>query len=107
MNAIDTSEWWLVLTNGEWFAGRKKEDVLLNLQKVQITLGVKPVEGQARPFVQFLTAPWLIDSLSVPKGAVWIAVDALDNRVAAANMLAATEKLKIENRARKAGIHLA
>jgi hypothetical protein len=107
MDAIDVSEWWAVLTNGEWFVGRRDGDTLTHLQKALIQSGIEQTERGARPATQFITMPWLVESLVIPKGALWIAIDALENRVGAAKMIASSEKLKLEARAQKVGIHLA
>ena len=111
LTGIDLSEWWVVLTNGEWFCGKRAEAprarTLISLQKVSLPMGIEETPKGARPVISVLTYPWLVESLEVPEGSVWIAVTAMNNHERWAPIIASTEALKLEKRANRAGLHLA
>jgi hypothetical protein len=107
--AIDLTCWWAVLTNGEWFVGMREseEKTLKNLQKLTIQFGIIPNEkGQGRPHTAVLTYPWFRDALDIPEGALWMRIHEFNNPKDWAGTIELTEKLKLEQRAARAGLHL-
>lgn len=98
MSNTDPSEWWTVLTNGEWFIGKRIGRTLRSLHKLIMPTPEKP---------QCLIFPWLgVDSLEIPEGALWIACQAIPN-IPWAKLLRGSEDLKLRLRAKSAGLHLA
>jgi len=85
---INVSEWWAVLTNGEWFCGKRPGDkrLLTHLLKLQL------------PFTP---------ELNIPEGAIWLNVTAIHQPEQWDLLIENANKLKIEARAQRAGIHLA
>jgi hypothetical protein len=107
-DGIDLNEWSACLTNGEWFCGKRNGDTLASLQKLTLPMGLEANEkGQQRPTISVLTYPWITDSIEVPKGALWIACTAFENHAAWAAVITSTERLKLEKRAKRVGLHLA
>jgi hypothetical protein len=116
LSDIDLSEWWAVLTNGEWFVGRRHVDAqadgsrkkkLTSVQKMSIQLTVEPTPKGPRPNLLALTYPWFgVDTLEIPEGALWIAVQAIHGPPWM-QLIGSTEKLKLEVRAQRSGLHLA
>jgi hypothetical protein len=109
MDEIRLSEWWAVLTNGEWFVGRRPTGTarkLESLQKLVFQFGMMETPKGLRPHVVALTYPWFTETLEIPEGALWTAVQALHGPPWA-NLIGSTEKLKLEERAKRSGLHLA
>jgi hypothetical protein len=119
---IDLSEWWTVLTNGEWWAGKrgntsKADDSgrvtdgrkLECLQKLSFQFGMIETPGGIRPKMVALTYPWLgMETMIIPDGALWTAVSAYRSpEIDWAAVIGSTEKLKLEQRAQRSGLHLA
>jgi len=109
MEAIDLNEWWTVLTNGEWWAGTRDGRKLDRLQKLSFQFGMIETPGGIRPKMVALTYPWFgIPFMIIPEGALWIAVSAYQSpEVDWAAVIGSTEKLKLEQRAQRSGLHLA
>jgi hypothetical protein len=109
--SVDLGEWWIVLTNGEWFCGKRasspRANTLLSLQKLVLPMSFQETPKGARPVLGVLTYPWFVDSLEVPEGSVWIAVNATSDYERWAPIIANTEALKLEKRASRTGLHLA
>jgi hypothetical protein len=112
LSDIDLSEWWAVLTNGEWFVGQhgqasNDKRKLTHIQKMSIQLTVEPTPKGPRPNLLALTYPWFgVDTLEIPEGALWIAVQAIHGPPWM-QLIGSTEKLKLEVRANRSGLHLA
>lgn len=113
---MDLSEWWACCSNGEWFCGKRggasnTRSKLTSLQKLVFQFGILETPRGPRPHVVVLTYPWLTDSLDIPEGALWIAVQAMSHSpdgdpVPWETIIGSTEKLKVERNAKKAGLHL-
>ena len=115
---IDLNEWWTVLTNGEWWCGRRgtpnissptENRKLENLQKLSFQFGMIETPGGIRPKMVALTYPWMgMDTMIIPEGALWNAVSAYHSpEIDWAAVIGSTEKLKLEQRAQRSGLHLA
>lgn len=115
IGSIDLKEWWLVLSNGEWFCGKKHSQEprkLVSLQKASLNMIVEEDgKGQSRPRMLFLTYPWLFDTLVIPEGGIWSALSEVNPESIPVqvlkNVVGSTEKLKLERRAQRSGLHLA
>lgn len=112
MDKIDLNEWWTVLTNGEWWVGTRAADnarKLEHLQKLSFQFGMIETPQGIRPKMIALTFPWFgHETLIIPEGALWDAVSAYRGpEVDWAAVLGSTEKLKLEQRAQRSGLHLA
>ncbi len=107
---INVSEWWAVLTNGEWFCGKRPGDkrLLTHLLKLQLPFTPEPNEkGLLRPKTSVMLYPWIVDELNIPEGAIWLSVAAIHQPEQWCLLIENANKLKIEARAQRAGIHLA
>jgi len=110
--AFDLSEWWVVVTNGERFVGKRRQKDngryrLESIQKVEWPFGIVPDErGNSRPHVGVLTYPWFIDSLEIPDGALWISIEAMHNSDAWRSCIESTERVVLEQRVQRSGLHL-
>jgi hypothetical protein len=108
MSNFDLSEWWAVLVQGEWFCGKREPGgKLTSLNKLNMPFSVQPVGGGVAPRTDVLVYPWLLDSLVIPEGALWISLDAMSSAAPWAKIIMASESLKLEQRAQRSGIHLA
>jgi hypothetical protein len=110
MDKINLNEWWTVLTNGEWWAGTRGPDRKLeNLQKLSFQFGMIETPGGIRPKIVALTYPWMgMDNMVIPEGALWNAISAYRTpEIDWASVIGSTEKLKLEQRAQRSGLHLA
>lgn len=113
MDKIDLNEWWTVLTNGEWWAGTRaggaEQRKLEHLQKLSFQFGMIETPGGIRPKVIALTYPWMgMDTMVIPEGALWNAISAYRTpEIDWAAVIGSTEKLKLEQRAQRSGLHLA
>jgi hypothetical protein len=112
-NEIDLSAWTTVCTNGEWFCGRRSPTnrKLESLQKLVFQFGILETPKGPRPHVVVLTYPWLTDSIEIPEGALWVAVQAMPyspdgEPVPWGQIIGTTEQLKLERNAKRAGLHL-
>jgi hypothetical protein len=111
MSDFDLSEWDFVWTNGECLCGRRQAGRrLVSLQGARISMTPEATpDGGARPRMTVITYPWIVDEIIVPEGELRIAVEActgIDPR-GVAIIIQATEKLKIQQRAQRAGLTLA
>jgi hypothetical protein len=108
---IDLNEWWAVCTNGEWFCGKHPvldSRVLESLQKISMPFSVQPTKsGGVAPRTDVLVYPWFTDRLAVPEGALWISLQALKHAAPWEKLIAASEHLKMQQRAQRSGLHLA
>jgi hypothetical protein len=106
---IDLSEWWAVLAQGEWFVGtRERDHVLASLHKLHMPFSIQPTKGGgAAPRTDVLVYPWFVDSLVMPEGALWISLDAMPEAAPWAKIIGASEGLKLQQRAKRVGLHLA
>jgi len=108
---IDLSEWWAVLTNGEWFVGVRQETPgakrLARVQKLQLPISVVENEqGLSRPVVLAMTLPWLnVETLIIPDGALWVAVQSMQGPPWE-KIISSTEELKRRTRLLNAGFVL-
>jgi hypothetical protein len=111
MDKINLNEWWAVLTNGEWWAGKRSESGrrLESLQKLSFQFGMIETPGGIRPKMVALTYPWLgKEFLDIPEGALWEAISEYSSpEIDWAAVIGSTEKLKLEQRAQRSGLHLA
>jgi hypothetical protein len=107
MQEIKLSEWCVVCTNGEWFCGKRdpeKARRLVSLQKVLFQFGVEPSSKGPRPKTIVLTYPYHgIEQLDIPEGALWLAATQYQD-VPWEELIYTTEKLKVEQRAQRAGL---
>jgi hypothetical protein len=112
---IDLTEWWAVSTGGEcWWAGKNANRArggdsrqLENLQKLVFQHGMIETPQGLRPHIVTLTFPWFgIETLAIPEGCLWTSCSAYKG-VPWAEILGSTEKLKLEQRAQRSGLHLA
>lgn len=127
MSDIDLSEWWACCAGGDWFCGKRASGAavsvaapdgrklpsrkLESLQKLVFQFGILETPRGPRPHVVVLTYPWLTDSLDIPEGALWIAVQAMTHSpdgepIPWGQIIGTTEQLKVERNAKKAGLHL-
>ena len=116
MEELDLNEWFTVLTNGEWWCGRRKVAQtngssegrkLESLQKLVFQFGMLETPQGIRPHVVALTYPWFgMETMVIPEGALWNTVLSYKD-VPWAQILGSTEKLKLEQRAQRSGLHLA
>lgn len=106
---IDLNEWWVVLSNGEWWCGKKDGKKLVSLNKVNMPFSVQPTQnGGVAPRTDVLVYPWFTDSLVIPEGAIWSSIPALIYCDAPwAKLISASENLKLAVRAKRSGLHLA
>jgi hypothetical protein len=110
MNDFDLNEWWAVLTNGEWFLGKRPASrSLKSLHKLNLPFSVQPTAGGGvAPRTDVLVYPWLgLDSLEIPEGALWISVTAFHCDAPWETLIASSEALKLKQRAKRSGLHLA
>jgi hypothetical protein len=70
-------------------------------------MGITEGPKGPRPIISVLTYPWLTDTIEVPPGALWIAVTSFHNHAQWKVVIQSTENLKLEERAKRAGLHLA
>jgi len=106
---IDLNRWELVLTNGQYFVGRVVgADRLDPVQKAEVTLALRKDEhGLVRPDLSIITYPWIVESIRIPEGSLRLAVTALLDHKKWGALIAQSEKLRVEQRAERAGIVLA
>jgi hypothetical protein len=106
--AIDLNDWWMVLWGGEWFVGRRADHKLSSLQKLQMPFSlIEGPGGLPRPHLAFMTYPWVLETLVMPADALWISLTGVKNPDQTRMAIYTTEKLKLEERANRSGIHLA
>src|SRR5271154_187199 len=106
---IDPSEWWATLVQGEWFLGKRElGNTLASLHKLNLPFSVQPTPGGGvAPRTDVLVYPWFVDSLVIPEGALWISLDAMPDAAPWVKLITASEGLKLQQRAKRSGLHLA
>jgi len=102
-----------VLTNGEWWCGTRKsvaDRALEHLQKLSFQFAMIETPQGIRPKMIALTFPWMgKETMIVPEGAVWDRISEYRStpEIDWASVIGSTEKLKLEHRAQRSGLHLA